>query len=314
MPNAGRTRSLSLYLLPIVAGPLLLFVAAFFIIPTTWFIQHSGNTYLENLAYATKLQHVNCPVVIWGDSTAMVGVDPAVIKARTGLTACNIAEFKGMALVTQTLLLDEYLEHNVRPHYLVILFAPEAMFMNTDWSKTPTFEAITYLVQTQPKKKVFRKLALHPVDTLGWAGLGLRMTLTRLYSHPASFTTMHQRELHNGQLPVTGPPEVSCEKIPRNGVPDPKWLQSLRRRYSIGGTKVFIDATPTPSCDPGLPANLRVLPSLIDNNPYPTFPYDFYIKGDRLHVNARGATLLSNMVADQILTQMRSEARGAPRR
>ena len=236
MSDSGRTRSLYLYLLPMVASPLLMIAAAFFIIPTTWFIQHSGNTYLENLAYATKLKNVDCPVVVWGDSTAMVGVDPALIKARTGLTTCNIAEFKGMALVTQTLLLDEFLEHNRRPRYLVILFAPEAMFMNTDWSKTPTFEAITYLVQTQPKEKVFRTLALHPVDTLGWAGLGLRMTLTRLHSKPASFATLHQRELHHGQLPVTGPPEVSCEKIPRNGVPDPRWIQHFattlqRRRY-----------------------------------------------------------------------------------
>jgi hypothetical protein len=73
---------------------------------------------------------------------------------------------------------------------------------------------------------------------------------------------------------------------------------------------VLVDATPTPSCDPGLAYNRKVLPPLIDNNPYPTLPYDFYIKGDRLHVNERGIPILSNMVAEQILARMR-QARSA---
>jgi hypothetical protein len=303
--ETGSSRRAWLYLLPCLLFPEALLIAAFLIIPTHWFITHSGNSYLENLAYATKLYGAHCDVVIWGDSSAMVGIDPAIVQARTGLSTCNIAEFKGMALVTNTLLLDIYLAHNARPRYLVIMFAPEAMFLNKSWAKTPTFEAITYLVQSQPILTSLHALVLHPVDTLGWAELGLRMTLTRLHSPAATEAELHVREAHNGQVPVSGSAEVSCEKEPREGTPDPAWLNGFRRKYGVDGTTVLVDATPTPSCDPGLSHNRKVLPPLIDNNPYPTLPYDFYIKGDRLHVNARGIPVLSNMVAGQILARMR---------
>ena len=293
-----------LYLLPVLIFPFALLAAAFAIIPTRWFITHSGNSYLENLAYATRLHGAHCDVVIWGDSSAMVGIDPAIVQARTGLSTCNIAEFKGMALVTNTLLLDTYLAHNARPRFLVIMFAPEAMFLNKSWAKTPTFEAITFLVQSQPHLAVLRTLLQHPLDTIAWAELGLRMTVTRFHSKAAPDSALHVRESHQGQFPVEGPDEVSCEKEPRPGAQDPAWLNGFRRKYGVDGTQVLVDATPTPSCDPGLSENRRILPPLIDNNPYPTLPYDFYIKGDRLHVNSRGVPILSNMVADQILARL----------
>ena len=173
-PPASRRR-FYLYLLPILLFPVLLIATAFFVVPTDWFQQRADSTYLVNFGYATRLSGQDCPVLIYGDSTAMVGVDPRVITARTGLHACNIAEFEGMTLVTHTLLVDEFLAHNPRPRFLVFLYTPEDLSLPYDWSKVSTFEATSFLLRHERNLHTARVLAEHPGPTFGWAEQGLRM-------------------------------------------------------------------------------------------------------------------------------------------
>src|SRR6266702_393847 len=73
-----------LYLTPLIVAPILILVFAVLIVPTGWFAEHSGDPFLVTLGYGANLRNADCRITIFGDSTAMIGVNPAVIEKRTG--------------------------------------------------------------------------------------------------------------------------------------------------------------------------------------------------------------------------------------
>jgi hypothetical protein len=296
--TATRLR-LYLYLLPLIGTPFLLLVAAVLILPSQWFALHSQNTYLINLAYGAKLNGADCQVLVYGDSSAMVGIDPSVIRARTGLSTCNIAEFQPMTMLNGTMLLDTYLEHNAPPRFLVFFFAPEDLDPQSQHSNGP-FEAIVYRMRRPHRLTSLVDLAAHhPNELMAWVEQGLRFTLVNLFSNRASSEIQHLRDRTHGQLPMKSPSRTACDSILRNAPPDKSWIVGLRAKYGHGGTTVLVDATPLPTCDPSLPFFQQQLPGVIDNQ-MDTLPVSAYNVDGRLHVNARGSMLLSNMLADQI--------------
>jgi hypothetical protein len=279
---------------------------AFWIIPTRWFGLRSGNTYLANLGYGATLFHRDCQVLIYGDSSAMVGLDPAVIRQRTGLTTCNIAEFEGVTLVSRMLLVDRFLDNNPRPRVVVFFYTPEDLSITNDWSSfnVGTFEAVTLQLERDRSIRTGVLLASHPAVTFGWAELGLRMLLMRSHSTPTSSAAAHVRDTTNGQLPVVGDVVAKCDGHLRNRLPDAEWIDALRRHYGTDGTRVIVDAAPTVACDPSLSFFQQHLDGLIDNTPYEPIPIDNYSSDGRLHANQRGSRRLSAMVSNQILGQL----------
>jgi len=298
-------RRYSLYLLPIVVCPLLLLTAAFLILPTQWFALRSSNTYLANLGYGATLAKRDCQILIYGDSSAMVGVNPAILQQRTGLTACNIAEFAGMTVVSHTLLVDMFLQRNPRPRYLVFLFAPENLSIPANWTSANvgTFEAISFRLEYARNLSTARLLFTHPSDTFGWAEQGLRLALERIRSGPMPATAAHLRDTFAGQLPVIGTALTKCDTAIYMRPPDPVWIAQLRTRYGIDGTTVLIDATPLADCDPSLSFYRQHLNSLIDNVPYQPIPVSSFVEEGRLHANQSGVRLISDRIADQIASR-----------
>jgi hypothetical protein len=307
-PIALSNRRLYLYLLPIVACPLLLLASAFLVLPTQWFALRSGNTYLANLGYGASLINRDCQILIYGDSSAMVGVDPAILQQRTGLTACNIAEFAGMTVISHTLLVDMFLQRNPRPRYLVFLFAPEDLSIPNNWASANvgTFEAISFRLEYARNLQTALLLASHPSDTFGWAEQGLRLALERIHSKPMPPATAHLRDTFAGQLPVSGTTLTQCGTALYNRSPDPIWIAQLRTRYAVDGTTVLVDATPLADCDPNLAFFQQRLDPLIDNAPYQPIPVSSFIGEGRLHANQSGARLIADRIASQIASHQKA--------
>ena len=303
-PDARTRRQLYLYLLPLVAFPVLLLAAAFLIIPTQWFNTHTGSTYLANLGYARTLHGADCQVLVYGDSTAMVGVRPAVITAKTGLTACNIAEFEGMTQVTGTLLVDRFLENNPRPRFLVFLYAPEDLNPSVGWNGVSTFEATSYIVEHEHTAATLKALLTHPGPVFDWAAQGTRQAMLNARNKGLSEETMTLRARNGGQMPIKTEKTLPCDDTRREVRPQAAWMKGLRRKYAVGGTEVLIDATPTIPCDPSLRYFQLTTHGLIDNQPYAPITADSYTDDGRLHANALGAERISTMIADQVAARM----------
>jgi hypothetical protein len=258
--------TLYLYLLPFILFPVMLIVAAFYIVPTQWFILHSGNTYMANIGYAATLHNADCQVLVYGDSTAMTGVDPDIIHQQTGLTACNIAEFEGMTAVNQTLLIDQYLSNNPRPRFMVFMFTPEDLRIPPKWNQVSGFEAVTYRLQFYRNFSTLWLVLHHPADTLGWAEQGMRMSLFRFSTKPMAADHLNIREPFHGQLRLNGSPLKACDAAVHDDAPDLQWISMLRTKYGIDGTRVIVDATPAPPCEHSLPFILAHLPGAVDKS------------------------------------------------
>jgi len=301
--NNLAAHGLHIYLLIIVILPLLLLLSAFLIVPTRWYDLHSGNTYLPNIGYGAGLSNRDCQVLIYGDSSAMVGLSPTLIQQQTGLTTCNIAEFEEITLISHTLLIDMFLQHNPRPRFIVFLYAPEDLSVTNDWNSfhVGTFEGVTFMLEHARNFKAAWLLATHPDTTLAWAEGGLRLALEHLHSRPTSYAVAHLRETTNGRLPVDTEHSAQCDGIAHDRLPDPAWINQLRQRYGTDGTRVIVDATPTVSCDPSLLFFQQHVNGLVDNSPYEPIPISSYSSDGRLHANRQGSELLSAMVGKQIV-------------
>lgn len=301
--SSSRRRRLYLYLLLPISSPFLLLAAALLILPSQWFALRSQNAYLINLGYGARLRGEDCQILIYGDSSAMVGVNPSIIQARTGLSACNIAEFQPMTALNGTVILDTYLDHNKPPRFLIFLFAPENLDPQSQRHNGP-FEAIVYRLRQPHKLASLLFLAsYHPEELVGWVESGLRFTLVHLFSKTASVDLQQVRARTHGQLSIDAPTLAVCEDIRRDAPPDKAWVAGLRSKYGRGGTTVLVDATPVPECDPSLSFFQQRISGVIDNQ-METLPVSAYTSDGRLHVNAKGSSLLTNMLANQLVDKI----------
>ncbi len=304
-PLASR-RKLFLYFFPLLLAPILIIGAGFVLTPTRWFTLRSGNTYMANLAYADRLRNSDCKVILYGDSTALTGLDPLLIQARTGLKTCNIAEFEGMTSINQTMLVDRYLAHNPRPEFIVFWYSPDDLNVPPDWKKVSSFEAETWRAQQGYDPATIRLFLAHPVEVLSWAEQGARMSLLRFRSKPFGEDRLHVREPYQGRLVVPGTTLVNCDGIRHDDPPNDVWLAHLRS-YGVEGTQVIVDANPAPPCEASLDFYRKSLTGKVDDYPLPVYPVNVFVDHSRNHMNEDGAKLVSNLVADQLLSRMKTD-------
>jgi hypothetical protein len=310
--SPAKRMRLCMYLAPLVLTPLTILVAAIFIVPTDWFAMRSHSDYILTAGYGSQLHNADCAVTIYGDSTAMVGVNPKQIAERTGLSTCNVAEVVGMTMLFDTMVLDQFLARNPRPRFIVFLFAPEnfdpqSQRNNPEMSK---FEAIRYRFKQPQKLLGVMQLMRHPEDFFLWSERGIRMAVGEIFTKPFPPETRVIRFKSLGQLQLKEPDLVSCSPHSLAVEPDKQWVQSLRSEYSGEGTTVLVDAMPLPTCDPDLAYFQRTLSGVIDNRLGSLPAADYYSGASSVgrHANAHGSVPLSNMIADQILDRLHSSS------
>jgi hypothetical protein len=293
------------YLLPLILVPLLLPIAAVLIVPTAWFAQHSGISYLVTVAYGATLSDTNCQVVIYGDSTAMLGIDPERVRQLTGLNTCNIAEYMGITMLDGTSLVDQYLARNRRPRYLIFNYAPEDWNPDQQYGNTNIhlFEAITYTLRQRGRWA--NLLLRHPGEFLDWSCRGLRIAAERATKPPDSVSKPFSPEIQylrnrtvGGMVPEDSRALSSCSYLSNASAPDKNWIEFLRSKYGRDGTTVLIDATPIPACDPNLSFFSGKLAGVVDSR-IDTLPVNDFLEGGR-HTTTAGSALLSERIASQI--------------
>ncbi|WP_263352869.1 hypothetical protein [Acidicapsa acidisoli] len=290
------------YLAPLVLIPILIIVFAILVVPSERFAAHSGDPFLMTLGYGAQLRNADCRITIYGDSTAMIGVNPELIQQRTGLSTCNIGETEGMTMINGTMVLDQFLEHNPAPQFLVFLYAPEDLDPQSQRSNTQvsTFEAVTYRFRQPNKLLSMVALMRHPEDFFSWAIHGARWAMDSVVAKPLPPETKLLRFKTHGQSALkdhTMTPE-SCANLPRLSPPNRAWVSGLRSKYAVNGTTVLVDSMLLSECDPGLKYYPRELSGVIDNQISALPVPDFYSGGR--HVNPIGSVPLSTMIADQI--------------
>lgn len=291
------------YLALVLLLPLLAFFLTFPLAASQGFLRISRRP----LWHATHYRFIlppqqNCDVVITGDSSGMIGVDPHVLEARTGWKTCNIGlPYVGAALAG-TRVLDAYLAHNRPPRFIVFHFGDNhlhAPILDEDHGIIDGWLMADEAFSPGEKLRIF---ARHPLDSLRfvtavWKEFLVAAPILRPDWTGGTYRAdMEQQIANRGWMAEQGTtPEVVCGWQAPEPQTERFWLDSLTARYTRGGTRAIIWANPARDCDDRI-AQYRENARSLGLLPTAVYPRSLFV--DAFHLNtegaARNATELAN--------------------
>jgi hypothetical protein len=253
--------------------------------------------------YPFSLNHEDCEILIYGDSSAMTGVDPVRIEALTHRKACNISQTQPTVVATGTLTIDLYLKQNALPKYLVIQLAPDTFYQPHGLDRLAGFDPIMLMLRHDPGYATAKKLLQNPLPTLRFLSKVLEARYWPNRAYGASFMGLYRGPIadyyaHSGFLSMPKPSEGACGGAKPLGAADFGWIDEARRRYEAEGVKVLVLVSPIPKCD-SQRAIYRGLDAHVDGVST-TLPLGLFNDSDR-HYTREGAEVVSDIVARKIL-------------
>ncbi len=277
-----------------------------FLVVGTRFAQLEGDSGWVRAGSQIFLAHdVNCEVLVYGDSTAITGIDPKILYQYTHLHSCNVAQTKGAIVVLGTSALDIYLNHNQRPKYLVLQFSAADFYRAESWADTTSYmEGGIDLIRFYPKESVYTNVIRHPELLFGVTHYALVTIPINWWRHRRESEPMK----HTAETPIdvhfirNEPSFGACveqEDIdPMFHRPDQSFIQWLRKHYQTRADHLIIDVAPSSLCDQRVPYLRKALVGI--DNSLEQYPVTDFNEGFT-HYTADGARLLSESVSAQIM-------------
>jgi hypothetical protein len=300
----SRTSRLRLqaYVFLMLLIPALFLASAIPIVRSNSFPVESGDPFLLNPDYAFSLKHVDCEVVIYGDSTALTGLDPTVVSRATGLKTCNIAQAQSIVQILGMLALDTYLKNNAPPKYIVMQFAPETLSRGRSNFFWP--EGLTLLLR---KKSLFDALPTfirHPVEAYHFSIWAIKAKVAAMVESPIDFASTEAIfRSHGGLLILPKSAETHCLNDIAYVQPTVEWVHSLKDKYGKNGTRVVVNVSPLPTCSP-IAGLVAAGTRNVTDNSLSLYPIGLFCDLDR-HLTLEGAERASLELADQLMAGTR---------
>jgi hypothetical protein len=302
LKSARNRLGFKVYVLLMLLIPGLFLASSIPIARSKSFLLESGDPFLLIADYAFSLKRVNCDVVIYGDSTALTGLDPTVVSRETGLKTCNIAQAQSIIQILGMLALDTYLENNDPPKYIVMQFAPETLSRGRSdffWS-----EGLTLLLRKKRLLDALPTFILHPAHAYEFSIWAIKVKVTSLIKPPIDFTpTEAIFRSHGGLLILPKSAETHCLNNITYVQPTADWVRSLKVKYAKNGIRVLVNASPLPTCSPIAALATQGTRNLTDNS-LSLYPIGLFCDLDR-HLTLEGAERASRELSDQLLARMR---------
>ncbi len=300
-----------LLLLPLIGIP-----ASIALGRSDFFLHHGASVWVRSDDAVFDMHDRRCDVVVFGDSTAMTGINPQVIEQQTGLRTCNIAVTNAVMAVTGNMTLDHFLEHNGRPRMILLQLSPDDFLsQNHSWHNTIYAEGMLELLRHGAPGEARRVLLAHPQEAITFAGYAAGFTayygLKQIWFHlTGSRAEEDTIVVRNGFFTPPSPARSFCDPAPTlatsTGDAFPRSLvQAFRQRYAGETDRVLVNVAPIPSCDQNLSAFAAQLDGVTNNT---LLPLPIGLFNDQRHYTAPGSTLVSRLIADEL-----NEAAGQPR-
>jgi hypothetical protein len=290
-------------LLPLLAIPLFILVGK-----SDFFVHHGASIWVQSNDAVFDMQDRDCDVLVYGDSTAMTGIDPEVVSRNTGFKTCNISVTNAVLAVTGNLTLDHYLQQNARPKVLVIQLSPDDFQQeNRVWKHTIYAEGLLEQLRHGAPAESRRILLTHPREAVSFAGYAAGFSAYYAI-RDIWFRTTHLRaeedqvQVRNGFFTPPAPPRTYCDAAAKltdhsSGAFSRTLADDFRSNYSGRSSVVLVDVAPIPSCDDNLAAYASELNGITSNS-LQALPIELF--NDGRHYTARGSRVVSSMIARQV--------------
>ena len=288
VPVAGTShRSLLRYLGLLIAIPLVMYPLAFVLVTSRNYEHWATSTWTPMLEYAYSPRPQNADVVIFGDSSAFIGIDPRLMNASLGIRSLVLPDSVGSIPVTGDMPLRSYLAHNRPPRLLVLYFSP----WDLDFAQIARFEQFEgqEMLLRHGSWRQIADFAVHqPTELLVfpfrlYSTFGPRMVMAILH-HVDREKSTEEALGHTDYPPVVPPLGPDC-RIPDSYVEKKgaASVKALAGRYASAQTRVLVYFAPVPACENSAALTRRAIPGLDAAPPRTLPPEDF--AGDRYYAH-----------------------------
>jgi hypothetical protein len=299
------------YCLLLVLLPLLAIPAFIGLGRSDFFLHHGASVWVQANDQVFATRDRDCDVLVFGDSTAMTGIDPDKVEEQTGFRTCNIAVTNAVLAVTGNLTLDHFLAHNARPRVLLIQLSPDGFQPeNHGWHHTIYAEGMLELLRHGSPADARHVLLTHPEESIAFAGYAAGFTawygIKDVWFH---VTHLRPEEdtvtVRNGFFTPPSPPRTSCEPATRlvsNATPERiafsrALVADFHDAYTDRAGVVLVNVAPIPECDQNLAAYSAELDGVTSNSLLP-MPIRYF--NNCCHYTARGSEIVSTLIAGEL--------------
>ena len=308
-PAKERSHIALRYCVLLLLIPLLAVVAGIRLGYSDFFLHHGASVWVQSNDAVFGMRDRKCDVLIFGDSTAMTGIDPDRVERETGFKTCNIAVTNAVLAVTHNLTLDHFLANNPKPRVLLIQLSPDGFQPESSaWTATIYPEGMLELLRHGDPARSRRMLLRHPQEAIAFAGYATGFSVYAAAKEFWSHLTNTQPDddsmaIHNGFFTPPSPARKSCEPaLPlSNASGGLKYARSLveeyQRTYGDASRVVLVNVAPIPSCDRNLAAFSSQLNGVTSNL---LLPLPVGLFNDTRHYTADGSALVSRLVSQEL--------------
>ena len=288
----------------LVGMPLLAILACFPLLSSKFFQKYCDVPNERRQGLIFQVHDQKCDIVLYGDSTAQVGLDPVLIAKETHLITCNIAVTEATINLLGMQPLERFLAVNARPHYLIFTFSA-ANLLESDPYPYLSLDGVILALRYEGWIRAGRFLIMNPdriLALLSYTYLEGSKQLAGNILHkrflPVSLDDMVTQQGTHFVLPE--PPMTECQKfVGGRLLPDEKWIASLRKQFRPFADDVMVNVAPSSPCIDLFSEWAVSLANKTDNR-LEAYPLDLF--GDSYyHLTGAGALRYSKTVAKEIL-------------
>jgi hypothetical protein len=246
------SRAFGRYLVSTSLFLLAMYFIPFYVVRRADFDEMGNTPYSLPLNSAFQAAGQNADVVLFGDSTALHGVDPSQMSRELGLKVINLPNTGATLRVMDDLSLRRYLDGNRPPRLIVFYFAPWDMdYMHTELP-IGTYEGREVLAHQGTGAEIFAYAWSHPAESLEFpfqfylANSSWRAVVQRPYRYAGAEVARTEGHLSN---PALTPLPAPCEFWP-SLTHDLRFdsVKALGAKYGTAETKILYFIAPIPGC------------------------------------------------------------------
>lgn len=231
------------------------------------------------LEYGYDTHPQNADVVIFGDSSAFIGIDPRILNATLGVHSLILPDTVGSIPVTGDAPLRTYLAHNRPPRLIVLYFSP----WNLDFSKIPSFrlfEGEEMLLRHGSRREIVAFTLHHPTEMLQfpfrlYSTFGPKMLHAALHHvnrEQDTANALGHADFNEARPPLTASCVIPADYLKDTGSAS---VQELAQRYRTPATQVMVYLAPVPACNNSAEIGQRSFATLQAAPPKILPPQDF---------------------------------------
>lgn len=241
------------YLRAAAALFLALYLAPVFLLRIPSFEHWGGSSFGPALDYGFQIAHQDADIVIFGDSSAAVGLDPLQMSSALGLKVINLPNTGASLHVVSDMNLKRYLANNKPPRLIVFYFTP----WNLDYTHEPAggriYEGEEMLIRHGSPLQIATFALTHVIDTLEFPFRfysanppnAIRTSLRHEHPAPAVAAAMGHADPLSRRPPLTSPcafpPDLTRTKPSSTA-------RTLIQTYTTPPTDTLFYIAPMPAC------------------------------------------------------------------